>query len=96
MGASGHNSEASDDRKKGITRQFLEWFDKQLQATPMALPRAQSKYGLRSGYVQKGVTSMRELWLRSMIWAAIWMNAAHEALGSPEFQELTVVYQASN
>lgn len=32
--------------------------------------------GLRSGYVQKGVTSMRELWLRAMILAAIGMNSA--------------------
>ena len=35
-----------------------------------------AEIGLRSGYVQKGVTSMHELLLRSMILAAIWMTSA--------------------
>jgi len=34
---------------------------------------------------------MREMLLRSMILAAICMNAAHEALGSPETQEITAL-----
>ena len=42
-------------------------------------------FGIRA----KSVTSMSEMLLRSMILAAIWMNAAHEALGSPETGQIT-------